>query len=115
MNRKIEIISQIEVLLKELKALEGGGISPREKATPRPTGRTFSGLTAEIFALVNEGFFKDQRSLSDVQHKLRMGGISKPVTSLQKPLTMLVRKKILDRDKPKGGEKGQFKYFERNK
>ncbi len=107
-----KIIEQIEVLLEELKKETGistGVVKAKKKDASEDN---FSGLTGEIFNLVNEGFFDNSKSLSDIQTKLKEEGINKPTTALTKPVIMLIRKKVLGRNKP---EKGQYQYYKRSK
>ena len=115
MNRSAEIIEQIEVLLGELKGSSGpksSGVSASRlsgKMEP-PTG--FSGLSGQIYNLVEEGFFKEPKTISEIQEKLRLEGIRKPTTTLMAPLLHLIRKKALGRSKSTDG-KGPFKYHQR--
>jgi hypothetical protein len=112
-----QIINEIELLLAELRQAprsDYGKQNSRGKAhlsPPKPVA-PFSGIIGEIYALVEEGFFKEPRELSEIQKKLKDEGIVKPTTSLMPPLTRLVRKKILGRNKP---PKGKYKYFQRQK
>jgi len=113
MNKNIEIIEKIENLLVELKAALGG--IPAEKVTLTKINKAtseFSGLTGEIYKLIQEGFFKEpsRREISEIVKKLHQKTINKPATSLMKPLRLLIRKGILNREKV--DEKGNYKYFE---
>lgn len=113
MNRNVEIIENIENLLKELKSSLGGDSLKRSKITKPKTDKTkFSGLTGEIYKLVQEDFFKtpNRREISEIVKKLHQRTINKPATSLMKPLRLLIRKGVLDREKV--GGKGNYKYFE---
>jgi hypothetical protein len=118
MNRNTEIIIKIEDLLQELKQSLGVSSTPKKKSgakgSSEPRDEKFSGLTAEIFNLVQEGYFKEPREISEIQKKLRLEGVNKPTTSLMKPLLLLVRKKIIGRNEPSSG-KGPYKYYQRNK
>lgn len=112
MNRNVEIIENIENLLKELKSSLGGDSLKRSKVTKAKTDQTkFSGLTGEIYKLVQDGFFKtpNRREISEIVKKLHQRTINKPATSLMKPLRLLIRKGILDREKV--GGKGKYQYF----
>lgn len=113
-NQK-QIVNEIELLLTELKQtlVESQGKpsfrckAPESSSTSRAQ---FSGLTGEICALAEEGFFKDPKEISEIQKKLKDEGIVKPTTALMPSLTRLIRKKVLGRNKP---QKGPYKYFKR--
>lgn len=108
-----QIIEQIEALLIQLKQSlnvpsknslhnkEGGRSLPKQ-------GRGFFGLTGSIFELIEEGFFDEPKTISDLQKKLKARGINKPTTSLMPSLKLLITKRILDRDKQ---DKSPYKYF----
>jgi hypothetical protein len=55
-----------------------------------------------IQELKNDGFFKEKRSLQQVQKKLEEKGHIYAMTSMSAPLLRLVRKKILGRVQDKG-------------
>ena len=109
-----EIINQIESLLIQLKTslnLEGKSIGKRQpQHLENKNQQKFIGLTAHIYELVQEGFFKEDKSLAQIQKKHQERGVKKPTTALMNPVLQLIRKKLLDREKP---EKGQYKYFKR--
>ncbi len=112
-SRSIEIIESIEGLLKELKNSLSGSNSKKPKSVKVKSGKTeFSGLTEEVYKLVQEGFFKEpnRKEISEIVKKLHQRTINKPATSLMKPLRLLIRKGVLDREKI--GGKGNYKYFE---
>jgi hypothetical protein len=113
MKTNLEIIGQIETLFGELKISLGAN---HPKGAKKPSDEkpvaNFSGLTGEIYNLIQEGFFKEAKTISEVQAKLRLEGVNKPTTSLMKPLILLIRKKALGRSKPADG-KGPFKYHQR--
>lgn len=108
MNKKdpTAIITQIETLLQELKLSIEAGNGNVVVAGPRKP----EGLTGNLHDLINEGFFDQSRTLSDIHKKLRVEGINKPVTSLMKPLLYLIKNRILKREKP---DKGQYQYQRR--
>jgi hypothetical protein len=115
MSKNLEIIGKIESLLDELKASLGATPQKHGRASaPKAlkTGRVFLGLTADIFNLVQDGFFKEPQEISEIQNKLRLEGINKPTTSLSGPLVQLIKKKVLTREEPANG-KGPFKYRQR--
>ena len=114
MDKNTEIIVKIESLLGELKQSLGitAHMAKRRevKGSQKAGDENFSGLTKEIFNLVQEGYFKEQRTISDVEKKLHQRAINKPTTSLMKPLRLLIHKRIIEREKPDG--KGHYKYFQ---
>ncbi|MEK7637218.1 MAG: hypothetical protein AAB402_02365 [Patescibacteria group bacterium] len=113
MDRNVEIIAKMEALLLELKSSLGGNAPKIKRATKeKNAGQEFSGLTGEIFDLVQDGFFKEPRTISEIQKKLRLEGVNKPTTSLMKPLLLLIRKKIIGRNEAADG-KGPFRYRQR--
>lgn len=112
MNNTEKIIEQIEQLLEELKKEVGVSASVAKRSKKVASEVKFAGLTGEVFNLVAEGFFDKSKNLSDIQKKLKEDGINKPTTALMKPILMLIRKKVLGRNKP---EKGQYQYYKRSK
>lgn len=114
MSKNIEIVEKIESLLEELKTSLGAPVKKDAKVSAKKTkgDETFSGLTGSIHGLIQHGFFKEPKAISEIQSKLRDKGIKKPTTSLMTPLLLLIRKEILDRSKPADG-KGTYKYFQR--
>jgi hypothetical protein len=115
MIKQSEIIEKIESLLEELKDSLGGTSHKHAKASPPApkTGKAFSGLTGNIYGLVQEGFFKAPKAISEIQNKLQLEGIKKPTTALSGPLLTLIRKKVLERAKSADG-KGTYKYQQRS-
>jgi len=109
-NTKSEqIIKQIEELLAQLKK----SLNVSDKISSRPIGsreRGFSGLTGKIYEFIEEGFFNEPKTISDLQRKLKDRGIKKPTTALMPSLKLLITKKVLDRNKP---DKGLYNYFKR--
>lgn len=80
--------------------------------TQKPKGRgerEAAGPLAYIRQIKKEGFFKQKRTLSDVQKTLETRGYIYPVTSLSGPLLSLVRSRELGRLK----EEGVWKYVHR--
>ena len=107
MKKSEKIIGEIEVLLRELKREVGISIKSDPQSDIKE-GNNFSGLTEGVFNLIGEGFFDTPKPLSEIQKKLKEGGINKPTTALMKPILFLIRKKILGRNKP---EEGQYQYY----
>ncbi len=112
MNKQEKIIVQIEDLLLQLKKEVGMPVATPRVANQKTTDENFSGLTGEIFSLVAQGYFGESKTLSEIQKKLKEDGVNKPTTALMKPILLLIRKKILGRNKP---EKGQYQYYKRSK
>lgn len=109
-----QIIEQIEELLIQLKQslnLPGGVLQYKNLFRLNPKQKLkFSGLTAQIHELIEEGFFNNPKTISDLQKKLKDRGIKKPTTALMPSLQRLIIKKVLDRNKP---DKGLYNYFKR--
>ncbi len=118
MKNQNQIITQIEQLLQELKLSLGTSytgsvvIDSYKKIKPQKNKKLY-GLTAEIFRLVEEGYFNERRKISDIEKKLHQRAINKPVTSLMSPLRLLIKKGIIEREKPIGP--GNYEYFQPNK
>ena len=109
MTKNEQIIGQIEELLMQLKQ----SLNVSNKTSSRPIGSResrFSGLTGKIYKLIEEGFFNDPKTISDLQQKLKDRGIKKPTTALMPSLKLLIIKEALDRNKP---DKGLYNYFKR--
>lgn len=100
------IINQIESLLRELRS----SLTIDTKEFSGSFYRNPEGLTGNIHNLIEEGFFDQPRTLSEIHEKLRVEGINKPMTSLMKPLLRLIKGKELKRERQ---EKGQFHYQRR--
>ena len=114
MENNLKIIGKIESLLEELKVSLGATPNKHTKTVVKtPKAKTiFSGLTGDIYNLVQDGFFKEPKTISEIQNKLQLEGIKKPTTSLSSPLLFLTREKVLARTKPADG-KGPYKYQQR--
>ena len=114
MENNLKIIGKIESLLEELKVSFDATPNKHTKAVVKtPKAETiFSGLTGNIYNLVQDGFFKEPKAISEIQNKLQLEGIKKPTTSMSSPLLFLTRKKVLARTKPADG-KGPYKYQQR--
>lgn len=117
MDKNTEIIIKIESLFQELKESLSGGTAIEKKLKAKGlrdrSSEKFSGLTGEIFSLVLEGYFKEGREISEIEKKLHQRAVNKPTTSLMKPLRLLIRKGIIEREKP--GGKGHYEYSQVNK
>src|SRR3989338_7849139 len=116
MDKNTEIIIKIESLLEDLKQSLGTKPSVKKEGVKSSHGKShenFSGLTKEIFNLVQEGYFKEPKTISEIAKKLHQRAVNKPTTSLMKPLRLLIHKRIIEREKPDG--KGHYKYSKVNK
>ena len=110
-----QIIEQIETLLIQLKqslnlSHKNMPLSKKEHQSASKHGKIFSGLTGSINKLLEEGFFNESKTISELQKKLKDRGINKPTTSIMPSLKVLIKNEILDRSKP---DKGLYKYFKR--
>lgn len=80
--------------------------SSRKSASPAAG----SGTTARLTALVEEGVFAEQRSLSDIRQILAERGFHYKLEELATPLTRLVRRKHLRRVRVSDGGKKTWRY-----
>lgn len=115
MTKTEQIIEKIEALLIQLK--QSLNVSNKTSSHNKEKSKSifnqrqgFSGLTGNIYELIEEGFFNDPKTISDLQKKLKDRGIKKPTTALMPSLKLLIIKKVLDRNKP---DKGLYNYFKR--
>jgi hypothetical protein len=67
-------------------------------------------LTGRVLAIGSEGFFKLQRSLSDVRAALGSRGWHYPLTTLSGVMQTLVRQRELRRERVTSGGKQVWKY-----
>lgn len=72
--------------------------------------RAGSGTTGRLVGLIQEGFFQQQRSLSDIQRALAEHGWHYQQMDLSTPLTRLTRKRLLRRAQVSEGGKKLWKY-----
>lgn len=108
-TRSGQLIAQIEELLTQLK--QSLNMPHEDLSQPIRHGKSeFSGLTGRIYELIEEGFLNEPKTISDIQKKLKDRGTKRPTTALMPSLIFLIRKKVLDRDKP---DKGLYKYFKK--
>jgi hypothetical protein len=88
----------------------GTAKQPKKKRTRRPLRPSGKGSTsrrgtmAYIQELVEEGFFKKQKTISDLKAELENRGHHIPLTSLSGPLQQLVRSRVLRRQRSDGSE-----------
>jgi hypothetical protein len=67
-------------------------------------------LPGRLLALKDEGFFKAQRTLSEIREELGSQGHHYPLTSLSGAMQSLVRNRELRRERVKSGAKKTYKY-----
>lgn len=105
---------------KILETLFGGGVaavskakSPKKSGSKSSKGKSVSktasngsGPKSKLLELIEDGYFKEQRTLTDVKAELADRGFHIPVTSLSNPLMRLTRQKKLRRQKLSAGGKG---------
>lgn len=85
----------------------------KQQVAPEPkvaSKATKNGTTSKIMELASEGFFKEQRSLADIQKALEARGWYYAQENLGTPLTRLTRKKALRRVGVLDGSKRIWKY-----
>jgi hypothetical protein len=83
---------------------------PKPRATGRATkqvsqksaGNKRGGPQRYVEEMVEEGFFKKPKTISEVKAELENRGHHIPVTSLSGPMQKLCQKKVLRRQKPDG-------------
>lgn len=81
----------------------------KAKSEPKQLKRS-SGTAGYIKELINEGFFKTQRTIGAVKTELANRGHHFPLTHLSKPLQRLCQQKLLRREKKTDGNKSVFAY-----
>ena len=84
-----------------------------EKANKRPGGAERQGPKGHVEALIDDGFFKEQRTIAEVKAELAIRGHHIALTSLSGPLQRLTQERRLRRQKvaPDGkGSKAAFSY-----
>src|SRR6266403_4714230 len=83
------------------------------QTAPKPPNRIVKQpdtLTGRVLAVKAEGFFKTQRSLSEVREALGSRGWHYPVTTLSGAMQGLVRQRQLRRERVSDGKKRVWKY-----
>lgn len=71
-------------------------------APAKPTAKKRSGPQAHIEEMIDDGFFKKPKTISEVKAELENRGHHIPLTSLSGPMQKLCQKKLLRRQKPDG-------------
>ena len=99
----------LQELLRSLEPEERG--VPRQRRPPVPKEQQEpETLAGRIVAIRSEGFFQEQRSLSDVREALRSRGWHYPLTSLSGAMQALVQQRELRRERVTTGKKRTWKY-----
>jgi hypothetical protein len=73
------------------------------------------GIIGTMSTLIQEGFFREKRTIAEVQEALAARGYSRPTSSLSGPLQELVRSRSLNREKLKTNGRAQWIYWSRDK
>lgn len=99
---------------KILEHLLGTGSGPRKEGRrgqrPAPTERSKRGPRAYLEELIDDGFFKKPRGLSEVKAELANRGHHIQRTSLSGPLQNLCKQRRLRRQKGIASDKDTFGY-----
>jgi len=95
-------------LLDELDS-HGGGRPISMKAPPH-TAEQPDTLNGRVLAIRGEGFFKMQRSLSEVREALGSRGWHYPLTTLSGVMQVLARRRQLRRERVSAGKRRVWKY-----
>src|SRR5437867_5973254 len=69
--------------------------APRDRGSSRRAPSSKAGPKARVVELVDEGFFKQQRTIADVKTELANRGHHIPLTSLSGPLQSLTQERRL--------------------
>lgn len=81
------------------------------KKTDKADGKVRQGPKAYVEALIDEGFFKEQRTIADVKAELAIQGRHIALTSLSGPLQKLTQERRLRRQKTTADSKGSKAAF----
>jgi len=79
-----------------------GAARATKRVPSQPTTKKRSGPQAYVEEMVNDGFFKKPKTISEVKVELENRGHHIPLTSLSGPMQKLCQKKVLRRQKPDG-------------
>jgi hypothetical protein len=82
----------------------------RRTVSKKVRGRARGGPTQYIQELIGDGFFKKQKTISEVKAELGNRGHHIAITSLSGPLQNLCKAKVLRRQKAKTGKRQTFVY-----
>jgi len=99
------------ILARLLSDADSGAQIQAEAKTPTRTGKQPDTLTGRILSVKAEGFFKAQRSLSEIREVLGSRGWHYPLTTLSGVMQGLVgRSGQLRRERVSEGKKKVWKY-----
>lgn len=86
--------------------------APKEhsRVARKQAGKRKRGVAAYLLELVDDGFFKKQKTITEVKAELENRGHHIPLTSLSGPLQQKCKDKILRRQKKVSGNKQTFAY-----
>jgi len=109
-------VKAFEVILSHL--LPGGEVTaPRAAASAAPAeakarkeGLKSKSVSGRILVLEDEGFFRNQKTLPEVQEELRAHGWHYAQSNLSGPLQLLAQRRQLRRQLVKHGNKKVWKY-----
>jgi len=110
-------IAAFETILRKLldTSSEPEGLTDRRGSQSKSDKKAVksgnaSGTTSRITGLVDEGFFREQRSLVEIQGALAERGWHYDQNFLSTPVTRLVRRRVLRRTQATEGTKKVWKY-----
>lgn len=104
-------VKAFEVILNSLLSRSGQLIPEKTaRVSENAPVRQASSLGARVALLRDEGFFREPRSLADIQEKLREKGWHYAQTNLSTPLLRLVRQRQLRRLQSSDGTKHVWRY-----
>ena len=118
--RRVAFEKILVTLLERLQWKSGGqkrlqiperGSPPAAKKQRRSGGPTRQGPKAHVEALIDDGFFKKQRTIAEVKAELANQGRHIALTSLSGPLQRLTQERRLRRQKVTAGSKGSKTAF----
>jgi hypothetical protein len=90
-----------------------GGHAPRVQPETRAVRKRSKGPSGYIEELIDDGFFKKPKTISNVRAELGNRGHHIPLTSLSGPLQSLCKRRLLRRHKAKtSGNKQTYNYSE---
>ena len=85
----------------------------RKAAAKTPARKTPSGPSGYLREILDEGFFRSQKTIAQVKAELENRGHHIPLTSLSGPLQALCQRRVLRRQKKKTrGNKQTYSYSE---
>ncbi len=112
---KVKAFEQVFAkLLEGSEAKEQPRTAERKRSVARVKNETLGSrpetLPGRLLTLKDEGFFKAQRTLSEIREELGSRGHHYPLTSLSGAMQGLVRNRELRRERVKSGAKRTYKY-----